>query len=171
MAAEQNPYAVLGLLPSSAAAEIKRRYRQLAKQYHPDTNTSAGMEDKLRDLNAAYALLSSPVRKSAYDTALAAQNAVFVPIRPPQPVFWMPRRRTLSRRRAFGIALLLLLSTGIGAVFSAENPLPASGWLSRLTGKTAAPEQPVSSYTFLPTHGAFDSSSNPPAAPAQSGMP
>ena len=170
MVAEQNLYAVLGLLPGSSAADIKRQYRQLAKQYHPDTNTSAGAEDRVRDLNAAYALLSNPARKSAYDAAHEAQNAVFVPVRPPQPVFWIPRRRTLSRRRALGVALILLISTGIGAVFSAENPLLPSGWFSRLTGKAAVPEQPAPSYTFLPTHGAFDSSSASPAASAQSGM-
>ena len=172
MVAEHNPYTVLGLLPSSSAAEIKRRYRQLAKQYHPDLNPSTSAGDHLRDLNAAYALLSTPARKSAYDAALQAQNAVFVPVRSPQPVFWVPRRRTLSRRRAFAIALLLLLSTGVGAVFSAQNAPPLSGWFSQMTSKAPTnPEQPAPSYTFLPSHGTFDTAPAAPSTPAQSGMP
>lgn len=165
MVEEKNPYTCLGLLPGSPAADIKRRYRQLAKLYHPDANRDAGAEDKLRDLNAAYAFLSDPARKSAYDAACAVRNAVFVPTRVPQPVPRPHRRRGPSPRRVAGITLLLLLSTGVGVFISTENTGPTlSRLFSQMSGKTV-PNQPNPNYTFLPSHGAFDDAPVSNAAP------
>ncbi len=169
---EQDPYVCLSLLPGSTAADIKRRYRQLAKRCHPDANHCAGAENTLRELNAAYAFLSDPARKSAYDAAFRASSAVFVSARTPL----MPRvyrRRGPSPRRVFGAAVLLLLSLGLVVLFRAENAVPA---LTRLfsqisSRKPAGPDRPPPSYTFLPSHGAFDDPSGAPPPPAQAGMP
>ncbi len=163
MVPEENPYACLGLLPGSPASDVKRRYRQLAKQYHPDANHEASAEDTLRALNAAYAFLSNPRQKSAYDAALEARNAVFNSARTPQPVQFS-RRRGLSLPALFGFTLLFLLSAGAGALVSQQNALPAL--YARLSGKDTGSDRPAPPYTFLPSHGAFDDVSDaPPPSP------
>ena len=171
-----NPYACLGLMPGSSEADIKRRYRQLAKQYHPDRNGhSAEFGEKLRDLNAAYAFLSDPTRKAAYDASTAA---IFHPVRVPQPVppdLYVSRgRRSRSRRAAVSLTLLLLLSVGV--IFNAVNSSPAlSGLLARMSGKPTDPDRPAPPYSFLPSKGTFDdesSASTPaPAPPSENGPP
>ena len=172
----QNPYACLGLVPGSSAADIKRKYRQLAKKYHPDTPGNAASEDKLRVLNAAYEFLSDPAKKLAYDSAFAARNSVFSPTRIPQPAR-SPRRRGPSVPALFGLLLLFALSAGAGLLFSQQNTsLTLAGLYSRLSGKSAGPDRPPPSYTFLPSHGAFDDSSNASSAPdadvpAQASLP
>ena len=166
----QNPYACLGLLPGSSAADIKRKYRQLAKKYHPDAHGDAASEDKLRVLNAAYEFLSDPAKKSAYDTAFAARYAVFNPTRMPQPMR-PSRRRGPSLPAMLGLTLLFLLSAGGGLVFSQQNTrLALADLYSRLSGRPAGPDRPPPSYTFLPSHGAFDDTSSTSAAPA-TGVP
>jgi curved DNA-binding protein CbpA len=164
MVPEDNPYACLGLLPGSPASEVKRRYRQLAKQYHPDSNHEASAEDKLREMNAAYAFLSDPRRKAAYDSAFEARAATFNPARVPQTV--RPyHRRGPSLHAALGFTLLFLLSAGAGFLFSGGNAgLALSGLYARLSSRSDGPDRPTPPYTFLPSHGAFDDASgvNPP---------
>ena len=178
MVPEENPYICLGLLPGSPASEVKRRYRQLAKQYHPDANHEASAEDRLRALNAAYAFLSDPRRKAAYDAAFEARSAVFNPARASQPI-QPPRRRGPSVPAVLGLALLFLFSAGIGFLFRTGNAGPAlSGLYARLSSRSAGPDRPAPPYTFLPSHGAFDDASgavSPPSVPSSdvpsSGVP
>jgi curved DNA-binding protein CbpA len=160
-----NPYTFLGLMPGSSPAEIKRRYRELAKQYHPDCNGhAAGSEEKLRDLNAAYAFLSSPARKAEYD---AASAVIFHPARVAQPVpsrLYLPRRRQHSKpaRAAIGLTLLMLLSTGAGLLCSAANVSPTfSALFAQATGKSTEPDGPAPTYSFVPSHSAFDDQDTP----------
>ena len=55
---ERDPYEVLGVPRTASADEIKKAYRALAKQYHPDNFTDAGQraraEEKMKEINAAY---------------------------------------------------------------------------------------------------------------------
>ncbi|MDY7015513.1 MAG: J domain-containing protein, partial [Cyanobacteriota bacterium] len=62
-------YALLGLHPSASAIEIRRAYRELSKQYHPDTTAlpPAIATAKFQQLNEAYATLSNPERRLLYD--------------------------------------------------------------------------------------------------------
>ena len=61
-------YEVLGLQKSASADEIKRAYRQLAKKYHPDMNPGdAEAEQKFKEVNEAYAILSDTDKKAKYD--------------------------------------------------------------------------------------------------------
>lgn len=60
-------YETLGITDSASADEIKKAYRKLARQYHPDVNKDAGAEDKFKEINAAYEVLSDPQKKSQYD--------------------------------------------------------------------------------------------------------
>lgn len=55
-------------VPSSAnEAEIKKAYRKLARQYHPDVNKESDAEDKFKEINAAYEILSDKNKRSQYD--------------------------------------------------------------------------------------------------------
>ncbi|MDD3646494.1 MAG: DnaJ C-terminal domain-containing protein [Candidatus Gracilibacteria bacterium] len=62
-------YSVLGLEKGASKEEIKKAYRKLAMQYHPDrTNGDKDMEAKFKEVNAAYAVLSDDDKRRQYDT-------------------------------------------------------------------------------------------------------
>lgn len=63
-------YQVLGLPRSASADDIKKAYRRLARQYHPDLHTGgkkAEMEKKFKELNEAHEVLSDPDKRKKYD--------------------------------------------------------------------------------------------------------
>ncbi len=67
MAAKRDYYEVLGVGRNASAEELKRAYRNLAKQVHPDVNTEPGAEERFKEINEAYAVLSDDQRRAAYD--------------------------------------------------------------------------------------------------------
>ena len=60
-------YKVLGVDKKATAEQIKKAYRSLAKQYHPDKNKSPGAEEKFKAIAAAYAVLSDSDKRQTYD--------------------------------------------------------------------------------------------------------
>ena len=60
-------YEVLGVEKNAAEAEIKKAYRKLAAKYHPDVNHDADAEDRFKEINEAYEVLSDPDKKARYD--------------------------------------------------------------------------------------------------------
>ena len=60
-------YEVLGVGRGSSSEEIKRAYRRLARQYHPDVNKEAGSEAKFKEINEAYEVLSDGRKRAVYD--------------------------------------------------------------------------------------------------------
>ena len=89
-----NPYEVLGLKPGATQEEIKKAYRNLIKQYHPDQNGDNPLKDlaeeKMRDINAAYDALtknagntysSSSSNNSSYNSSSSDNSYMFSEIR------------------------------------------------------------------------------------------
>ena len=60
-------YKILGVSRDASAEDIKRAYRKLARQYHPDKNKAKGAEDKFKEANEANEVLSDPKKRKAYD--------------------------------------------------------------------------------------------------------
>lgn len=60
-------YEVLGVSKTATDEEIKRAFRKLAKQYHPDVNKDADAEEKFKEIGEAYAVLSDPEKRRQYD--------------------------------------------------------------------------------------------------------
>jgi len=67
MAVKRDYYEVLGVPRDADDAEIKRAFRKLAQRHHPDVDTDHGAEDRFKELNEAYRVLSDRQRRSAYD--------------------------------------------------------------------------------------------------------
>jgi len=66
--AAQTPYEVLGVKPDTSADEIRKVYRKLAKQFHPDLNPGKPeAEARFKSISAAYDLLSDPEKRARYD--------------------------------------------------------------------------------------------------------
>ena len=72
----KNYYEVLGVDKNASPDEIKKAYRTLAKKYHPDLNDhSAEAEEKFKEVNEAYSVLSDEEKRNNYDTYGSADGA------------------------------------------------------------------------------------------------
>jgi molecular chaperone DnaJ len=64
---ERDYYLILGIERTATDAEIKRAYRKLAQQWHPDVNADTTAHDRFTEINEAYQVLSDPERRGRYD--------------------------------------------------------------------------------------------------------
>lgn len=67
MAPKRDYYEVLGLDRSASDEQIKRAFRKLAFNYHPDRNKEDGAEERFKEVNEAYEVLSDPDKRATYD--------------------------------------------------------------------------------------------------------
>ena len=67
MAAKRDYYEVLGIQRNATDDEIKKAFRRLARQYHPDVNKEKSAEARFKELNEAYEILGDVQKRQAYD--------------------------------------------------------------------------------------------------------
>jgi molecular chaperone DnaJ len=67
MATKRDYYEVLGVSRDATAEEIKKAFRKLAFKYHPDRNRDDGAEERFKEVNEAYEVLSDANKRAAYD--------------------------------------------------------------------------------------------------------
>uniref|UniRef100_UPI0030DB3449 J domain-containing protein n=2 Tax=Cyanobacteriota TaxID=1117 RepID=UPI0030DB3449 len=123
----QSHYGLLGLSPTASPLEIRQRYRELSKQFHPDTTVlpEAEATAKFQRLNEAYGILSSPERRSLYDLQIGfSRYSVIQPLQNEQgergysnSAYLDPTDRPLSAGEIF--ALFIMGLTFVGCVLLA----------------------------------------------------
>jgi molecular chaperone DnaJ len=67
LATKRDYYDILGVPRGAAAEDIKSAFRRLAREYHPDVNKAPDAEERFKELNEAYAVLSDEQKRAAYD--------------------------------------------------------------------------------------------------------
>jgi curved DNA-binding protein CbpA len=78
-------YEILGVPHDATQEQIKRRYRDLARRYHPDISLSADAAEKFKKINEANQVLSDPHKRAAYDTERAFSQSRPRPAPSPSP--------------------------------------------------------------------------------------
>lgn len=118
MAHTNDYYQVLGVDRDAGAHEIRRAYRRLARQHHPDRNRRPDGPQRFRTLAEAYAVLNDPARRARYDRASQP------PARPSATSALLTRRGVLElsgceARLAATNALKLTTTNGVTIVLPA----------------------------------------------------
>jgi molecular chaperone DnaJ len=67
MTTQRDYYDILGVERGASDAEIKKAFRRLAQQWHPDVNPADQADERFKEINEAYQVLSDPQRRQAYD--------------------------------------------------------------------------------------------------------
>lgn len=78
-----NPYKVLGVSDTSTDVEIRKAYVALARRFHPDLH--GGADDRMREVNEAWAVLGDPRKRTEYDRSRRGDTPADVGFRPHEP--------------------------------------------------------------------------------------
>ena len=67
MSSNKDYYEILGINKNTSVEEIKKKFRKLAFEFHPDRNKNSGASEKFKEINEAYQVLIDPEKKKIYD--------------------------------------------------------------------------------------------------------
>ncbi len=87
-------YAALGLPRDADLAQIKKAYRTLARQYHPDVSKAANAEAQFKNAATAYATLKNPEKRAAYDALGPLKEGTDLDSAPQGPPGWRESQTT-----------------------------------------------------------------------------
>ncbi|MCE3006729.1 MAG: DnaJ domain-containing protein [Bacteroidetes bacterium] len=115
-------YKILGVGKGATADDIKKAYRQLARQYHPDTNPNdAGAEQKFKEVSEAYEVLSNPESRQQYDKLGSNWKQYGQGGGPRQQQQWEPQDGGFAHtHEGFGSGFSDFFRTFFGGGFGAE---------------------------------------------------
>src|SRR4051812_50016141 len=74
MATVRDLYEILGIGRDASEEDIRRAYRQLAREHHPDVSRDPAAEERFKEIAGAYEILSDPDKRARYDTFGAANG-------------------------------------------------------------------------------------------------
>ena len=98
MTLQRNHYEVLGVPPTATTDQIKKKYRELARKFHPDVVKDKALGQKIfTQINQAYRILADPERRAQYDASLRADRDAGPAQRPPGPTRRRPPRAACAR--------------------------------------------------------------------------
>jgi molecular chaperone DnaJ len=134
MAAARDLYEVLGVERGASDDDIKKAYRRLARELHPDVNADSGAEERFKEVAGAYEILSDPQKRQRYDAFGATGGPQGAPFSDIQDIFDLffgqggfgtsQRRRGPRSRARHGEDLGVHLTLGFReAVFGARKEL------------------------------------------------
>lgn len=98
----KDPYEILGVPPGAGSGELKKAFRRLARERHPDTDPdNPWAEDDFKNLSAAYDLLSDPKRRAQFDRGEITGDWT----RAPRPKPKKPARPKAKRSKTAGLKI------------------------------------------------------------------
>ena len=132
MAAVRDLYEILGVQRDASADEIKRAYRTLAREHHPDVSAAPEAEDRFKEIVGAYEILSDPQKRQRYDTFGLSGGPAGAPFNDIQDIFDMffgggvsgsrRGRRPTRTRRGEDLSTVMTLSF-VEAAFGVRREL------------------------------------------------
>lgn len=93
-------YKILGVEKNASAEEIKKKYRRLARKYHPDVSKEPNAEEKFKQVREAYEVLKDPAKKQTYDQMRSQPHGSKQGFTPP-PGWEYQRRETGGTEAGF----------------------------------------------------------------------
>ena len=100
MAAVRDLYEILGVGRDASADDIKKAYRTLAREHHPDVNSAPEAEERFKEIVGAYEILSDPQKRQQYDTFGQSGGPAGAPFNDIQDIFDMFFGRRVRRDAA-----------------------------------------------------------------------
>ncbi|MCL0086478.1 J domain-containing protein [Thermodesulfovibrionales bacterium] len=115
MSSQPDYYAILQVHPEAEIEVIIAAYRRLAAKYHPDVNKTTDAAEMMKQINAAYEVLSDPIERAKYDAARNAKVAVYMS-RTPQHTHPRSRQRSWFKLLAIpaGLSILAIAAAKFG---------------------------------------------------------